>query len=677
MVLFFFFFAGVPLPSSVGVEPTVVLDQGGRTIAELTPQATREDIALADLPLHVSRAVLAGEDARFYEHKGISIPGIFRAAIRNVTRGQVSQGGSTISQQYIKNVTDQREQTFLRKIREAALAVKLERQYSKDQILEFYLNTIYFGRGADGIQAAARAYFDKPAAALSVAEAAQLAAVIPAPSALDPLKNPEGAHRRYRSVIERMAAQGWLGQHESQQLAAQPPPVTQTASLSKRPNRFFLDMVERELARRLGDDQVYRGLTVTTTLDLTMQDAAERHFTEAMANADDDGTGALVSLDPATGGIRALVAGRDGEQINLVRDASRQPGSTFKAFALGAWIEKGKSPESTFEAPASMQFGTYEVNNYGDRGYDRMTLREASWKSVNTVYAQVADEVGPGTVADLARRTGMDRDFAEDLTIVLGSSEVTPLQLATGFNAFANGGYRRTPFTVLKVERDGEVVFTARPGDDRAFSAQVAWTTTDVLRGVIQSGTGRAADIGRPAAGKTGTTTNYADAWFAGYTPHLTTVVWYGNRGGNQGLPSKPTGGGLPATLWGKFMRDALDGVAAADFPEPGGSLEVVGEPLEPSESETPSEEPCPPGTVRVTAEGEDEDEADELQRMCVPEPSESPSDAFPGSTLTPTPTVTPTLEPTATGSPSPQPTGGPTGGTETASPSPSASAPG
>lgn len=664
VVLFTYFFTAVPLPAAVGMEPTVILDQAGREVATLQPEASREDIALDALPDHVPQAVLAAEDAGFYRHPGVSLAGIFRAAFVNVTSGRVTQGGSTISQQYIKNVTADSERTTMRKIREAALAVKLEREFSKDEILEFYLNTIYFGRGAYGIQAASRAYFDKPATELTVAEAAQLAGIIPAPSAMDPLEHPDRAHGRYRYVLDRLVEEGWLGPGEAAHLRVSPPQVQDRRSVAFKRAPHFLGLVQRELGRRLGDEQVYRGLRVTTTLDLGVQDAAEAAFREGFQNLGP--TGALVALDPGTGGIRALVGGREGEQINLAVDSRRQPGSTFKPFALAAWVESGKSPESFFAAPAELRIEDpslaepWEVGNYGGQGFGRMTLREGTWRSVNTVYAQVAMELGGPTIAELAQRAGIRRDFQGHPSIVLGAEEVSPLELATAYNTLASGGLRHSPIAVLRVERGGTLLYEAPIREQRAFSEQVAWTVTDVLRGVIGRGTGGNADIGRPAAGKTGTTQNYGNAWFAGYTPHLTAVVWMGNRDSNEAMPERPTGSGVPATVWARFMSTALAGVAPADFPEPSGSLDVVGPTPEPTEDTGPPE--CPEGQQAVRVEEEGDPEAGDPAWVCV---EATPT---PDATATPTeePTESPTLAPLPSRSPSPSPSPSP------ASPSPS-----
>jgi penicillin-binding protein 1A len=628
----------VPLPDEIGTDATVLVDSAGRELGSLEPG--REEIALDAVPDHVVLAVLAAEDASFYDHRGVSIPGLFRAAIVNVLRGGVRQGGSTISQQYVKTVTQDTERTALRKVREAALAVKLERQFSKDQILEFYLNTIYFGRGAYGIQAAAQAFYGKGAADLDVAEAAQLAGLIPAPSRLDPLENPEGADRRYRYVLNRMVAEGWLSAGEAGQLSFRRPiPVDRRgAAFDNAP--FFLDVVRRELEQVLGTEDVYRGLRVTTTLNFGVQKAAERAYAAAF-----DGiapTGAIVAVDPGTGGVRALVGGRNyaTDQLNLATNAQgRQPGSTFKPFALAAWIEAGNSPDSYFDAPPTLTYdwnGRQEqVTNYGGAGYAPMSLREATWRSVNTVYVELGLQVGLDRVADIAHRAGIpeSRQLAATPSLVLGSYNVSPLDLAEAYNTFATGGVHRDAHTVVQVERAGDEVYRARPRETRAFSEQVAYTVTDVLRGVLTSGTGSRAAIGRPAAGKTGTTQGYGDAWFAGYTPHLTAVVWMGNRDNRERMEGDPTGGGLPAQAWAAFMSDALTGVPAADFPRPTGDLRVVTPALPPE----PTVPDCPEGQEPGAAE------------------DGSPGTVCVDVTPTPEPTPEPTAEPSE---PTPAPTG-------------------
>lgn len=662
VVLFFYFFTSVPLPEDIGATGTVINDVNGVEIATLQPEASRADVALGDLPRHVVDAVLAAEDAQFYSHPGISLPGIFRAAVVNVTSGQVSQGGSTISQQYVKNVTTDDDRTALRKVREAALAVKLERQFSKDQILEYYLNSIYFGRGAYGIQAAATAYYGKDAADLSEPEAVQLAGIIPSPSRLDPLDNPDGAERRYRYVLRQMVASDRLEAADAGRLAAQIPEPMPARRIQFRDAPFFLDLVQRDLVERVGAERIYQGLEVTTTLDLQIQAAAEAAYADVLVPGVPDGaTGAIVALDPATGGIRALVGGKDHttDQVNMAL-AARQPGSTFKPFALAAWIEQGKSPDSWFAAPASYRMaGTrtdgqpYEISNFGGADFGRLSLREATWRSVNTVYGQLFEEVGGQSMVELAQRAGIDGPLdPSDSSTVLGTAEVSPLQLAEAYNTFAAGGIHHAPISIQRVEQGGESLFTAPIRDDRAFSAQVAWTVTDVLQGVLRSGTARRADFGRPAAGKTGTTTNHADAWFAGYTPQLTSVVWMGNRDDNRRMPGDPTGGDLPAEVWRAFMSSVHSGLEVASFPAPGGSLQVV----TPSPSPEPTTPTCGDGEVLAASGDRCVDVApDDADDGRADEDDDGPAAPAPGPT----------------GEPSPGPTGEPSPGPAPPSPSP------
>lgn len=613
--LFFSFVNSVPLPSAIGSKPTVILDSTG-TVAFATLQAefARQEVSLTELcppgRRYVCDAVLAAEDAKFYEHGGVSIPGIIRAGVSNVRSGQVTQGGSTITQQYIKTVTGKDERTALRKIREAALAMKLEREYSKDQILELYLNSIYFGRGAYGIQAAARAYFDVDASDLTLAQAVQLAGVIPAPSAYDPIENPEGAHRRYRYVLDRMLALGWIDPAQAGQLRATPPQPQRREDIRAGGAPYFLDIVRRELEANLGD-QVYTGLRVTTTLNLTVQKHAQEAYDQAFTPIIP--TGALVALDPATGGIVGLVGGENyrTDQFNLAL-APRQAGSTFKPFTLAAWIEDKKSPESYFDAPKKVVLPKadngedWTVNNYEDASFPPMSLRQATWSSVNTVYAQVQDEVSPKETANIASRMmglkGEDA-FRPLASLVLGTAEITPLKLAEAYNTFASGGIHRSSFAVVEARQDGKVVYRHEPESERVLSAKVANGVTDVLTGVIAEGTGRRAMLDRPAAGKTGTTQQYGDAWFAGYVPQLTAVVWMGNRDNNRTMPGKPTGGDLPAHTWMRFMSAVLEGTPAVDFPEPDWDGLVV-ERARPTPARKAVKERCAEGEASVTPDG-------------------------------------------------------------------------
>jgi penicillin-binding protein 1A len=642
-VLFYYFVKSVPLPSAIGSKPTVLLDSTGTVaFATLQPKFVRQEVPLTQLcppgRRYVCDTVLAAEDAGFYKHGGVSIPGIVRAALRNVKRGQVTQGGSTISQQYIKNVTGKDERTALRKVREAALALKLEREYSKDQILELYLNSIYFGRGAYGIQAAAHAYFGVDASNLTLAQAAQLAGVIPAPSVYDPIENPQGAHRRYRYVLDRMLALGWINAAQAEQLRANPPQPQRREEVRAGVAPYFLDVVRRELEARLGD-QSYTGLRVMTTLNLAVQHHAQQAYDQAFAPILP--TGALVALDPATGGILALIGGENyqTDQFNLAL-APRQAGSTFKPFALAAWIKDHRSPDSYFDAPAKLVLPKADngqdwvVNNYKNAAYPPISLRQATWNSVNTVYAQVQSELGPKATADIASRVmglhGKDQ-FKPLASLVLGTAEIAPLKLAEGYNTFASGGIHRSAFAVIEARQGGKVVYRHAPDSERVLPAQVANSVTKVLEGVITKGSGHRAQIGRPAAGKTGTTQDYGDAWFAGYVPQLTVVVWMGNRDNNRTMPGKPTGGELPAETWKGFMSAALKGVQVVDFPEPDEDGLVV-ERASPAPKPKPVKEQCADGEVSVTATPDGRGEAMRESEETTPDAPGSTAESRDGS---------------------------------------------
>ncbi|MDQ4131240.1 MAG: transglycosylase domain-containing protein, partial [Actinomycetota bacterium] len=385
-----YLFTNVPLPKDVLPQATRVLDRNGQEAGFLSPQAV-DPVPLEQLPAHVPRSVLAAEDRSFYRHPGVSLTGTLRALLTNVQAGRVEQGGSTITQQYIKNAAVGTERTFRRKAKEAVLAVKLERRYSKDEILEFYLNTVYFGRGAYGIEAAARTYFDVPARQLTLNQAATLAGLIRRPERLDPASQPEDANARRIHVLDGMVEEGWLsGVERDRAVLAGLPPTASRQRADHGPAAYYLDAVRQELAAKLGEERVYRGLTVRTELDQGMQSAAQRVLTAKIVELQREQkgrpvTGAIVSVDPADGGVRALVGGPDFalQPFNAATQGRNQAGSAFKPFGLAAFVEEGFSPESRFPAPAELAVPfpgarPYEVSNFGGQGYGEQTVREAT-----------------------------------------------------------------------------------------------------------------------------------------------------------------------------------------------------------------------------------------------------------------------------------------------------------
>jgi penicillin-binding protein 1A len=599
--------ARVPLPEDLAPGSTTVFDRDGNQVGSLTGDTTRQDVDLQALPEHTRLAVLGAEDRGFYEHQGISPLGILRAMVANVRSGSIAQGGSTISQQYVKNSVVGTDQTFTRKLHEAALAIKMDRQYDKDTVLGWYLDTIYWGRGAYGIGAASETYFGIPATELNLNQSATLAGMIASPENYDPAESPDRVDARRLYVLDGMLSQGWISQDEHDRTVALGlPEVTTTTALASATAPYYLDAVRRELRRVLGDGAQSGDLRVYTGLDLDTQRIAERAVQETLADHGldaDDLTAAVVTLDPVTGEARAVVGGADfaAQSYNTAIRSLRQVGSTFKVFTLQAWLEDGKSPESRFNSPATLEVDDKEdgISDYAGRDRGRITLFEAMAVSANTVFAQVQQEVGTDNVVDAAVSAGMpERVVDEDGQIVedpysrgssmtLGVDEFTPWQLANAFNTYAAEGLHIPAHTITRVESaTGEVLYEADTSGEARVAANDVRTLTESMRRVIRNGTGGNADIGRPAAGKTGTTQGGADGWFAGYTPDLTTVAWVGRFASNQPVQGLG-GGGLPAILWQRVMSEALEGVEPSEFTPPDLSVyEVI----------NPEPEECPEG---------------------------------------------------------------------------------
>jgi penicillin-binding protein 1A len=640
----FWAFFNLDLPGTIPEErnirpesrPTLVYDADGNKIAEFREFELTVPTEPEDIPNSVERAVIAIEDRRFYEHKGVDPEGLVRAAITNYQNGDVVQGGSTITQQYVKNTYTTGERTISRKLREAILASRLERELTKDEILFRYLDTIYFGDGAYGIGAAAESYFHKPVAELSISEAALLAGAISAPAEYGPRVNIEVAEQRRRTVLEAMRdtesitddqyrralAQGiWyapFGEPPGPATVVHPPPGEQDPVYP-----YFVDYVRRHLIDQYGEDEVYRGgLRVETALDPRLQIAAARSVAETL-----DGTApplemSLVSVEPDTGFVRAMIGGRDfaASQVNLALggDLGMQPGSSFKPYVLATAFTMGLGPESEIDAPGSVSFASCPdgcvVNNadFANRGV--IDLREATVKSVNTAYALLIDRLGTRPVAELAAALGVsaigpEQDYG--ISLALGAYEVSPLDMAAGFSVFANRGVRQEATPVIRIFDDEDRVVednTNRPGRD-VLPEAVADTVTDVLTGVVAGGTGKAADIGRPVAGKTGTAEDFRAAWFVGYTPQLSTSVWMGYSDsprpllGIKGVGSV-SGGTLPAATWADYMRAALEGQPALAFAEPG-PLPVPGPIVDAGRDGEPDALPSAPAPLAPVAAGD------------------------------------------------------------------------
>jgi penicillin-binding protein 1A len=631
-------------------EATELLDRDGKPLATLAGEEDREIIPFRKIPAHLRDAVIATEDAEFYDHPGVDVTSTARAAIANLRSGEVSQGGSTITQQLVKNLYTGADKTIERKVNEAVLALKLERELSKDEILAKYLNIVYFGHGAYGVQAAAQTYFDVPARELDVVQSAMLAGLLAAPSHWDPIEYPGAADRRRRFVLQRMTDEGYLSRAQARRLSkVELPLAKREASWTEDGSAYFIDDVKRWLEDRFGSEQTFAGgLDVRTTLDPEWQDAAEDAVGVLPAHGPQ---GALVAIDPATGAIRAMVGGRDFQrsQFNLATQARRQPGSAAKLFGLVAALESGISPLERFAGPPRIRIPKppcggpgepWVVENYADASAGTTDLFGATANSVNTIYAQIVEEVGPEAVAAAASQLGVRSELEPVCPIVLGSEEVTPLELTSAFATVAAGGVYHEPTPVEEVldRRGTRIAAIARAGEP-ALDPVTAAIVTKALQGVVTSGTGMAAALpDRPVAGKTGTAQEYTNAWFCGYVPQLAACVWMGYPDGNRPM-NGVTGGSAPAEIWRAFMSAATEDMEVEDFP----AVDLSSYRASPSPAPTPTQaitaSNVPEATVTVGAPPATASASPSDGGGSAPSPSPTRGGGPKGS---PTPTPTP-----------------------------------
>jgi penicillin-binding protein 1A len=567
----------------------------GTLLGSIPAERNREPVKAGQMSLWVRKATIAIEDRRFFEHGGVDIEGIARAAVADLKAGEIVEGGSTITQQLVRNLYISREQTVQRKVKEACLATKLDRAWTKHRILTTYLNQVYYGNHAYGIEAAARTYFSKPAAKLNLPESALLAGLTQAPSVFDPFTVPQRALARRQDVLQAMRVTGVITPRIYNKAAA--------TKLTLRPGRlyseirepYFFGYVRDKLIEVYGAQTVRSGgLRVYTTIMPRYQRLAEEAIRETL-NQPTDPAAALISISPRTGAIRAMAAvvpNRPQNQFNLLSQARRQPGSTFKTFVLTAAVEMGVNPDSTYYVSAPFTYKVHPAGNcddgtwwcvhtYANDYYGWSSIRSATLRSDNSVYAQLTIDVTPEKVAEVARRMGvrsqLDVNGAYVPSIGLGSIAVSPLDLATAYSTLANDGIHAEPMAIRRVVlasgRVDEQAGWGVPQRRRAISEGVAAIVTRILEQNVQSGTGTRAAFGRPAAGKTGTNEEHADAWFAGYTPELATTVWMGYTKGEIPMENvhgiAVSGGSFPAEIWRLFMEPALEGTQAESFPEP------------------------------------------------------------------------------------------------------------
>ncbi len=524
-------------------------------------------VRLSELPPYLPKAFVAIEDRRFYSHFGVDPVGISRALVRDVVGGGGMQGGSTLTQQLAKNLFLTQERTLSRKIQEAILALWLERKYSKDQILELYLNRVYFGSGAYGVEAAAQKYFGKSAKLVNLSEAAVLAGLMKSPSRLAPNHNLKAANERAAQVITAMAEQGHITEAMAKLALAQPAQLNREKGAGS--VNYAADYVMDMLDDTVG--AIDQDIVVTTTLDSNLQTYAERALTDELnAKGDKYGVeqGALVALDP-DGGVKALVGGRSyaDSQFNRAVSAKRQPGSSFKPFVYLAALERGLRPDTVREdAPISIK--GWNPENYSREYFGPVTLTKALSLSLNTVAVRLGLEVGPKAVVRTAHRLGIASELEANASIALGTSEVTPLELVTAYAAFANGGIGVQPHVIARVRTaNGKQLYLRRNASNgRVIEPQYVAMMNAMMEETLLTGTARKAELpGWQAAGKTGTSQDWRDAWFVGYTSHLVAGVWLGND--DSSPTKKVSGGNLPVEIWSRFMKAAHQGVPATGLP--------------------------------------------------------------------------------------------------------------
>jgi penicillin-binding protein 1A len=562
----------------------------GTLIATFHGEENRELVSLQQMPTNLINAVIAIEDERFYQHPGVDVEGIIRAFIINLQAGGIEEGASTITQQVITSIYipgGKEIITYDRKIREAALAYQLEKFYTKDEILEMYMNTIYLGEGAYGFQAAAKIYFNKDVEYLSLSESATLAGLIASPGYYDPYINKKEALERRNIVLNKMLELGYIEKDDYDNAISQPI-ITQKPyqETEKGFAPYFVEYVKQILIEKYGVNKIFKGgYNIYTTLEPAMQVAAEDSIKQILFDPEDPAA-ALVSMDPRNGYIKAMVGGKDfGDmKFNLASQAKRQPGSTFKVFALIAALEQGISPYMTFHPNGTIIYDIvgsepWEISNYMGESYEvnEMPIIEATVKSVNVVYAQLIMKVGGYSVSKIANDMGIETPLEGYPAIGLGglTTGVSPLEVCTAFSTIANYGVRHDPVAILKItDKDGLILEEYEPESTAVVTPINAYRAIEIMQQVMQRGTGTRARLDdRPCAGKTGTTQEAENAWFTGFTPNLATCVWMGYPEINKKMgvihDMRVQGGAHPAMIWKLFMERATKDLPIEDFIKP------------------------------------------------------------------------------------------------------------
>ncbi|MGK7930105.1 MAG: transglycosylase domain-containing protein [Microcystaceae cyanobacterium] len=576
------------LDSYAPPETSYIYDIKGKLLNRLHGEANREVVPLEQVSPQLKRAVLAIEDSNFYNHQGINISSVGRALVTNIQSGGVVEGASTLTMQLTKNVFLSHERTVTRKLAEAVLSIRMEQVFEKDQILEMYLNNIYWGHNNYGVQTAAETFFVKPASDLNLAEAAMMAAVIQAPERYSPLNDYPRAKARQAVVLDRMANLGWITSQEAEEAKKAPLYVGTKTAWRQSALPYVTDTVEAEIIRRFGRETLLKGgMRIQTTVDINMQKAAEETAKRGYRRLRGQGVRskdlqlAIVAVDPRTHFIKAVVGGVDynRSQLNRAVQSRRQPGSSFKPFVYYTAFASGKFTPATsiVDRPVRYRDGDkyYAPKNYGGGYSGAMSLQSALISSANIPAVVLGQKIGLEKVVEVCRRLGFTSPVIPVISLPLGSVDVTPLEMAGAYGTFASNGWHSDPTIMIKItDSRGNVLLDNTPKPQLVLDPWATASLTTVLQGVIRSGTGRAANIGRPAAGKTGTTDNERNVWFVGYVPQLSAAVWVGDDQ-NRYLGKGVSGGTHAAPIWRDFMTQALKNEpvlqfhAASKFPRP------------------------------------------------------------------------------------------------------------
>ena len=565
------------LRNYIPAETSYIYDINGTLLDSLHDEVNRDVVDLNGISPNLKRAVIAVEDSYYFSHHGINPSSIARAFLANLEEGETVEGGSTLTMQLVKNLFLTPERSLSRKVAEAVLALRLEQVFTKDQILEMYLNQVYWGHNTYGVETAAQSYFNKSASELTLAESAMMAALIKAPESYSPFINYQLAKQQQALVLARMRRLNWITAEEEAAARQQPLRLGQITSFGVSQAPYVTEAVVQELNDRFGQDAVLKGgMRVQTTIDLKLQRLAEETVRNGYQTIRRRGLNAdqmaLVAVDPRTHFVKAMVGGVDysTSQYNRAIQALRQPGSAFKPFVYYVAFASGKySPESTInDAPVSYPDGyeTYSPQNYGGGFAGPITIRSALEQSRNVPAVRLGQSVGLNRVIEVVRTLGITSAIEPVTSLPLGSVDLTPLEMAAAYATFASGGWHsETTFIVQVTDSTGKTLLDNTPQPQLVLDPWAVAALNDVLQGVVTRGTGTAAGIDRPAAGKTGTTSSERDIWFVGYVPQLSVAVWVGNDDYTP-VGIGATGGGYVAPIWQNFMQQALQGVPAEDF---------------------------------------------------------------------------------------------------------------